>query len=304
MKPQTFGRSYDAGKIVSVQCIKGDTLKDLDIKDSCFLLVIIYEGMACFRVREASFDAIGPCLVCFDETVSPVLVRKRGLKCDSVYFNPSFLNVNMTFSRIHNDNYEHIADAHDLFLLKPFTDKDRYVLPIFDEYMDNIKRLFLQMHNELNIQTDWYWSCRSRSYFMEMMLLLERTHGFVEQNNMLDVVDRVQNPHLKKALLFIESNYSESITLENIVKSASLNHSSLTRLFKNELNMTPIEYLWDHRLLVAKRLLEFTNLYVKEIAKRCGFKTTQHFSRKFEEKFKINPSTFRIDAVEKRKMNL
>ncbi len=42
MNPQTFGRNYDAGKIVPIQCVKGDTLKDLDIKGACFGLIIIY----------------------------------------------------------------------------------------------------------------------------------------------------------------------------------------------------------------------------------------------------------------------
>lgn len=48
MKPQTFGRSYDAGKIVPVQCVEHDTLKDLEIKNECFLLIIVYEGSAHF----------------------------------------------------------------------------------------------------------------------------------------------------------------------------------------------------------------------------------------------------------------
>ena len=34
MQPQTFGRDYDAGKIVPVQCVKNDTLKDLSINGS------------------------------------------------------------------------------------------------------------------------------------------------------------------------------------------------------------------------------------------------------------------------------
>ena len=45
MKPQTFGRNYDIGRMVPVQCVKDDTLRDLNIKDTCFGLLIIYEGM-------------------------------------------------------------------------------------------------------------------------------------------------------------------------------------------------------------------------------------------------------------------
>lgn len=301
MKPQTLGRNYNVDKNVPVQCVKCDLLNDLDIKDSCFLLMLIYEGNAYFEVGETSFEVIGPCFVCFDETNSPKLVRERGLKCDSIYFHPTFLNINLTFSRIHNINFESLALVHDMFLLKPFTDKVNYMYPIFDEQMDNIKRLFSKMENELNNQSDWYWSCRTRSYFMEMMLLLERICSFVGKNNAIETAAQIQNSHLKKAVIYIESNYHNSVSLDSIVKSVSLNHSTLTQLFKDELNMTPIGYLWFHRLKVAKKFLEFTDLPIKDIALQCGFKTTQHFSRKFEEMLGSTPGVFRTNAVAKRK---
>lgn len=301
MQPQTFGRNYDVGKIVPIQCVKDDTLKDLDIKGSCFLLVIIYEGDAKFQVGDSSFEATGPCFLCFDESVQPKILRKRRVKCDSVYFEPTFLNINMTFSRVHSGNYEQLASAHDLFLLKPFADTNRYVFPVFDECLYNMKRSFSILENELKMQSDWYWSCRCRSYFIEMMLILERTYGLIGQNDPAGNSNKILNPHLKKAVIYIENNYRDVITLEDVVKAASLNHSTLTQLFKNELDMTPIEYVWNHRLIVAKKFLEFTNLPIKDIAVRCGFKTTQHFSRRFEERFGSNPTTFRTVAVARRK---
>ncbi len=301
MKPQTFGRNFDAGRIIPVQCVKNDTLKNLDIKDSCFLLTIIYEGTVKFKVGDLSFEAIGPCFLCFDESNSPKLLRKNEVKCDSVYFEPVFLNVNMTFSQIHSCNYDQIALIHDMFLMKPFTDRSRYVFPMFDESIKNIQRLFSVLEKELKEQPDWYWSCRSRSYFMEMMLVLERVYGLVEQNYSAGNANKIQNPHLRNAVIYIENNYSDVVTVSNIANAISLSYSSLTLLFKNELEMTPMEYVWYYRIIVAKKFLEFTNLPIKEIASRSGFKTTQHFSRKFEESIGLNPTAFRTAAVARRK---
>ena len=50
MDPQTLGHGYNAGRIVPVRCVKGDHLQDVDTKDSCFLLIIIYEGTALFEI--------------------------------------------------------------------------------------------------------------------------------------------------------------------------------------------------------------------------------------------------------------
>ena len=304
MNPQTFGLKYNTGKIAPVQCVKNDTLKDLNIKDTCFVLMLMYEGVAHFEVCGKTFEAMAPCFVCFDESESPKLLKKRGLKCDSVYFSPTFLNVNMSFSRVHSRNYEQVAEAHDLFLLKPFTDTKQYVVPIFDECLGNMQRLFSLLENELQEQPDWYWSCRSRSYFMEIILLLERTYGLIGQSNSVERASKILNPHLKSAVIYIENHYRHAITLDDLVKVASLNRSSLTQLFKDELDMTPIEYVWYHRMNVAKKLLEYTNLPVKDIVNRCGFKTVQHFSRRFEESFGCNPTAFRTAVVSNRIKNL
>lgn len=300
MNPQTFGHTYNTGRIAPVQCVKNDTLSDLNIKDTCFALVILYEGTVQFQVSGKTFEAMAPCFVCLDESDSPKLLKKRGLKCDSVYFSPTFLNVNMTFERVHNRNYAELAQVHDFFLLKPFTDTARYVFPLFDEDLNNFKRLFSLLDNQLREQPDWYWSCRSRSYFMEMMLLLERTYEVAGQNAPVERSQKISNPHLKKAVIYIENNYHNAITLEDIMGAASLSRSSLTELFKKELGMTPVEYVWHHRIVVAHKFLNFTNLPIKDVALRCGFKTVQHFSRKFEEAYACNPAAFRTTVVSNR----
>ncbi len=43
MDPKTIGQKFDPGKIAQIKCIKGDNIKDLDIKSKCFLLLMIYE---------------------------------------------------------------------------------------------------------------------------------------------------------------------------------------------------------------------------------------------------------------------
>ena len=227
MIPQTIGREYDVGKIAAVQCVKGDTLVDLAIKDNCFLLLIVYEGSVHFEVGDVLFEAVAPCFVCFDERENVRLLGKRELACDAIYFHPTFLNVNMTFERVHSERYAEVAINHDMFLLRPFTDAERYVFPLFEEHVDNLHRLFSSLEAELADQRDWYWSCRSRSYFMEMIFMLERAYGIIGGSGSGTSVTRVKNPHLRNAVLYIECHYHENIMLENIIKAAVINHSTL-----------------------------------------------------------------------------
>ena len=303
MEAKTVDLKYNIGRVIPIRCVENDTLRDLDIQNNCFLLLIIHEGSVSLQCGEEVVDAMGPCLLCFDERRPISLIRRRNLCCDSVYFHPTFLNVNMTFERMRSNGYEEFANMHDLFLLSPFVTDHRPILPMFDDYQASMRFLFSKLAGELEEQSDWYWSCRSRSYFIEIMFLLERIYCFMGGRyvEVTEEVDEFENASLKQAVFFIENHYNEPIALQDIVRSCSVNHSTLTALFKDELGITPVAYLWHYRLVIAKKLLEFTNLPVKEIAKRCGFKTVQHFSRKFEEQLGLSPAVFRTQAVARRK---
>ena len=302
MIPKTVGHDAGAGKAAPVTCVKNDTLDDVNIKGKCFLMIIIREGSVCFQVNNITFYAVGPCFVCFDEKNQPTIIKKHNHICDSIYFHPTFLNVNMTFDRLHEQSYEQLASTHDMFLLKPFTDDTRFIFPIHEDYVSRLNSLFSNMENELTHQRDWYWTCRSRSYFIETILILERVYSISNHDYEYSHMSKIINPHLKNAVIYIESHYQENITLNHLAKAALMSHSTLIKLFKSELNTTPINYLWQHRINIAKKHLEFTNLPVKDIAVRCGFKTIQHFCRRFEEHTSKTPTNFRNTAVKKRKV--
>lgn len=299
MIPQTIGEKYDVGRIAPVQCLRRDPLEHLHIRDNCFLLLILRRGSGQFRVGQRTFEASAPSLLCFDERYDPQLLQRQELVCDAVYFHPTFLNVNMTFQRVRSGDYAQIAQAHDLFLLAPFTDEERWCLPMTGEVAERMNVLFDALDRELREQRDWYWSCRSRACFMEMMLHLERLYQSAPQEP-----EKPGDMQIRQAVAYIEERYTQNIRLEQITKAAMLNHTTLTLRFKRQMGMTPVEYLWKYRITVAKKHLEFTNLPIKDVALRCGFKTVQHFSRRFEEVTGKTPATFRTDAVTKRKAEL
>ncbi len=300
MNPQTIGRLHNPGKLARIQCIRRDALTDLDIRDKCFLLLIITEGEACLALGDRMLMAQAPCLVCFGERDTPILIRQEGLLCRSVYFHPDFFNINLTFERVRSEDFKEAALAHDLYLMMPFTDASRFVLPLPEEAAGYATRLFESLAQELDSQRDHYWSCRSRTYFIQLILLLERLYGLVGEEAGESTAAALRDPFLRAAVLFIEGHYAEPLTRAEIARAVSLNHTSLDRLFKAELGMTATEYLWHHRLTVAKKQLRFTRLPVTEIAAQCGFKTLPHFTRKFEADTGLSPTVFREQALARR----
>ena len=306
MQHITVGRKYNEGKIAKIECVRNDRLRNIDIKDKCFLLIILTAGKLEFKVENERLYAATPAFICFDETADPVLISKQKAQYTCIYFHPEFLNVNMSFEMLCKKDYGDIASTHDLFLLKPFTDK-AYVVPIAETQLEKIVQAADCLQTELENQRDWYWSCRGRSYFMEIIIALERMYGLIGygiKHQISDNAPIIKNPKLRDAVLYIESRFDESITLPDIAKAAGMNHTTLTALMKEELGLTAIEYLMKYRITVAKKQLEFTSVPIKDIANMTGFKTVQHFSRVFKAQNGTTPAEFRKSVVQKRKEDL
>lgn len=299
----TIGKKYNEGKVAHISCVKNDSFKNINIKDKRFLLIVLLGGKLSFERNGVTINATAPCFICFDEKENPVFISKSKAKYHAVYFHPNFLNINMTFQLIRSEKYEDIAGTHDMFMLKPFVDES-FIVPICDNFIEKVESACVLMNEELTIQRDWYWSCRGRSYFMEIIIALERMYGLIgygEKDKSPDTTFSLKNPKLRDAVLFIEGHYMENITLQDISKAGNINHTSLTRLIKAETGMTVSQYLFFYRVIIAKKQLEFTSVPIKDIAARSGFKTVQHFNRIFTRLIGEPPASFRKKAVQKRK---
>ena len=303
MEHITVGRKYNEGKVAFVECVKGGSLDNINIKDKCFLLIVLTKGKLEFKVDGEKITANAPSFLCFDESENPVLISKSKAHYTCVYFHPKFLNINMTFELLRSKNYGDIATTHDMFMLKPFIDKS-YVIPIAETQVEKIERSAEYMLEELTEQRDWYWSCRGRSYFMEIIIALERMYGLIGYgltHQKSDNAPIIKNAKLRDAVLYIEGHYGDTITLSDISANAGINHTTLTALMKEELGCTAIEYLMQYRITIAKKQLALNDVPIKDIANMVGFKTVQHFNRIFKEISGATPAEFRKTSVQKRK---
>ena len=295
MEHSTIGKEYGPGRIVRVECCEDPTPEQLRIRDECFLLLLITHGTAVFSAYGREFTAVAPCLVCFDESEDPQLVRSRDLRCWGVFFHPTFLNVNLTFSRLRAEGFDETAMQHDFFLLHPFV-HHADPIPLTNGYRLSLQNSCRELRRELAQQPDWYWSCRSRSYVMEMLIALERLYAYEQNPRGRDAV--------QDALLYLESHYGEEISLDSLSAFCRVNRTTLSRCMREATGLTPREYLLQYRMTVAKKHLAFTEMPIKEIAQRCGFKTVQHFGRLFRQREGFTPAAYRTRAVQRRRAEL
>jgi len=98
---------------------------------------------------------------------------------------------------------------------------------------------------------------------------------------------------VRRAQRFVEENWGEEMNLEDLARKAGVTPNHLIRLFREQLGITPMEYLWQARLDRGAVWLKETGLSVAEIAYRAGFQSPFHFSRRFKERFGKSPRAFR-----------
>jgi YesN/AraC family two-component response regulator len=93
---------------------------------------------------------------------------------------------------------------------------------------------------------------------------------------------------LKEIKEYIESHFSEKITLDNLAAQFYINKFYLSRLFKEQFGISVNNYLLQLRTTRAKQLLRFSDLSIEQIGQRCGMDDANYFSRMFK---KIEGST-------------
>jgi transcriptional regulator GlxA family with amidase domain len=91
----------------------------------------------------------------------------------------------------------------------------------------------------------------------------------------------------------MEEHYNNTVSLEDIALTASMNSQHFLRMFKQVYHITPHQYLIDLRLKKARHLLESTDLPVTEICSAIGFESPFSFSILFKDRFGLAPSHFR-----------
>lgn len=101
------------------------------------------------------------------------------------------------------------------------------------------------------------------------------------------------NYYVARIEQYIEMHYNKNITVKDMAKLINISVSTLNRLFKKETRLTPIEYLIETRIEKSKKLLRRKEVPITEIAMRCGFNSSAHYSSSFSKLLKMTPSEYR-----------
>lgn len=95
---------------------------------------------------------------------------------------------------------------------------------------------------------------------------------------------------LNTVLNYIQSNYQEQISNQELADVIHLSEDRFNHLFKESMGMSPLQYMNELRLKKAMSLLKKREYSMSEIADRVGFTDYNHFGRQFRKYYGCAPS--------------
>lgn len=122
-------------------------------------------------------------------------------------------------------------------------------------------------------------------------LILKMLDKFGE--NVFNLIDSKNPQIIKKALNYINQNYTDNLTLESVANFIHLNPSYFSTIFKREVGMSFSDYLNKIRIEASKRLLGTTGISILEVALSAGFEDQSYYSKVFKKIVGITPKKFR-----------
>jgi transcriptional regulator GlxA family with amidase domain len=178
---------------------------------------------------------------------------------------------------------------------------------------------FRKMFPDVNLVTERvvtdengiYTSGGAYSYLMLVLYLIEKYAGraaavFCAKVFAIDIDRESQSPFMmfsgqkehedeaiKKAQAFIEGNFHQRITVDELASMFSLSRRNLERRFKRATSNTVVEYIQRVKIEAAKMSLESTSENVNEVMYKVGYTDTKAFRTTFKKITGISPIQYR-----------
>ncbi|RQO32055.1 AraC family transcriptional regulator [Taibaiella sp. KBW10] len=146
---------------------------------------------------------------------------------------------------------------------------------------NNIMRIAMEDNLQKDIMADFA--------LKELLVRLMQTQArkLVENNQ-----ERKQSTsRLAFVIEYIKNNLHQKLSIDNIAKLAYVSKSNFFKLFKQELGISPNEYILQERIARAKNLLRYNNS-IKEVAYQTGFADTNYFTKTFKHFEGITPKNY------------
>ena len=188
-------------------------------------------------------------------------------------------------------NPEFVQESLDLlnFNAKKVDDSSQWNISLEEFYLLNSKPLASATNNIMRIAMDdnSYKDVIADFALKELLIRLMQTQArnLVEKNTLKN------KSRIGFVADYIKKNLHQKLSIDVIAKMAYVSKSNFFKMFKEELGISPNEFIIQERIKRAKEMLMHNNS-VNEVAFSTGFSDTNYFIRVFKQMEGVTPKIF------------
>jgi len=135
---------------------------------------------------------------------------------------------------------------------------------------------------------------KEKGYEFSIRALKNNLISYILRKLDYKIIDTHQNIHLLNNVnAYLEKNFIEKITLEDISENCHMSKYYFSHTFKKLTGMSFMAYLTLFRIEKATVLLQVTNKSMSDIAYESGFGNVRSFNRSFKETLSLTPVQYR-----------
>lgn len=259
-------------------------IKKLGISESSMEIVEILSGNIEIQVgtellcaAAGDFVYIPPKMVCSADAVGGEASMR------AMVFDSSILEANM-------ENFD-----TEIFYMFEVQSKNKISLfksghPVYD----TLKMYMSESYDEYLAKDVCYKLPIRANIYLMMTALLRYYCGSKDESDRMIYHNVLR---LRPVITYISENYCEKIYVEKLSDMINVSPDYFTKMFKNSIGKTPIEYINGLRVNKAMELLYSTKKSMSEIADEIGFCNPNYFHKIFKQYINKSPLAYRKISI-------
>jgi AraC-like DNA-binding protein len=132
---------------------------------------------------------------------------------------------------------------------------------------------------------------------LDVLVVLGLRTGLASSANAPAWFRGASDPRLSRALQAIHGDTGRSWTVETLAKLSNMSRATFARVFQETLGDTPMKYLTDWRMTVARDLLRTQDIPLAEVAERVGYSSLYSFATAFRRHHGQPPGRWRQNGL-------
>lgn len=238
--------------------------------------------------------------------------RKRGLPGDMLFYctagrghyelrGEAFtVNPNEFFILPANESHSYGSDEKDPWSIYwiHFAGENIHPLNEMNVVKDAFKPLRIKDNGEIiALFTKMYASLElgysTDNLYFSNLCLRQLFSLFVYNSRHYPVIESTINDCVESAILYMQENIRETLTLTEISEHSNYSVSRFSNLFKQKTGYAPMDYFMQMKIQQACQLLDFTDKAIKDVAFTMGFDDPYYFSKRFKQVIGMPPQQYR-----------